>query len=148
MTNDVSPSNRSMKALAVGALALCAISLTGCSSLSDPMHKQVTSHADSRADFVSPPVWMPADATDIASATGTAGKSDETAPRTVVFTSSTGVDSTDCKTVPRKSAPVMTVKGAPDVYAAKTVIRCGDWSLVSEKNRWVAWTPNSGDGRS
>jgi hypothetical protein len=140
--------NRFMYSLAVGALALGAMTLTGCSSLSGPMHKQVTSHADTRADLGSSPAWMPSDAVDIDSATGTAGKSDETAPRTVVFTSSGGVDSEGCRTVPRKSAPVMAVKSAPDVYAATTVVRCGDWSMVSEKSRWVAWTPNNGDGGS
>ncbi|PZE63583.1 MULTISPECIES: hypothetical protein [unclassified Curtobacterium] len=134
--------------LALGTLALCALSLTGCATLSDSMHNQVSGHADSRADLASPPAWMPADATDITSVTGTAAKDDADAPETVVFTSADGVSAQGCDTVPRTSAPVMTVPEAPDAYAAKTVVRCGAWSLASEEDRWVAWTPNTGDGAS
>jgi hypothetical protein len=134
--------------IAVAALGFGALSLSGCSVLQEQAHREVTSHADNRADVKSPPAWMPEDATDISSSTGTAAKNRDAAPMTVVFTSKQGVDSSDCKTVPRKSAPVMTIAGAPDVYAATTVVRCGDWSMVVEKHRWVAWTPNTGDSGS
>jgi hypothetical protein len=136
------------KPLMIAALALCVVSLTGCSALSDTMHDEVTGHADTRADLASAPAWMPSDAKDITSVTGTGAKDASEAPKTIVFTSPAGVTAEDCETVPRKSAPVMTVPEAPDAYAAETVVRCGDWSLVSKGNRWVAWTPNTGDGAS
>ncbi|QQD76785.1 hypothetical protein I8920_03185 [Curtobacterium sp. YC1] len=141
-------SHLSTKGVTVGALALCALTLTGCSALNDQLHHEVSTHADTRADLQSPPAWMPADATDISSAAGTAAKKRSSAPTTVVFTSSDGVTADGCTTVPRKSAPSVTISGAPDAYAAETVLRCGDWSLTSEKDRWVAWTPNTGDDRS
>lgn len=141
-------SSRYATVAAVGALTLGALTLSGCSVLQDQVHHQVTRHADTRADLGSPPAWMPEDATDISSSTGTAAKGDDAAPTTVVFTSKQGVDSASCTTVPRKSAPVMTIEGAPDVYAAKTVVRCGDWSLVGDGRQWVAWTPNTGDDGS
>jgi hypothetical protein len=134
--------------LAVGALALAAVSLTGCSAISDQAHHRLTSHADTRADLASPPEWMPSDATDITSVSGTAGKESDSAPQTVVFTSSAGVTSDGCTTVPRSSAPTIDVDGAPDAYKTDSVLRCGSWSLSSKKHRWIAWTPNTGDGVS
>lgn len=135
-------------ALAVVALALAATSLTGCSVIGDQAHHRSTSHADARADLASPPEWMPSDATDITSVFGTAGKESDSPPQTVVFTSSAGVTSDGCTTVPRNSAPTVDVDGAPDAYKADSVLRCGGWSLFSKKHRWVAWTPNTGDGVS
>lgn len=134
--------------LAVGALALAAGSLTGCSAIGDQVHHRLTSHADTRADVASPPEWLPADATDITSVSGTAGKDIDSAPRTVVFTSAAGVTVDGCTTVPRNSAPTVDVDGAPNAYKAESVLRCGGWSLFSKKDRWVAWTPNTGDGVS
>lgn len=134
--------------LAVGALAIAAVSLTGCSVIGDQVHHRLTSHADTRTDLTSPPEWMPSDATDITSVSGTAGDDTANAPRTVVFTSTAGVTVDSCTTVPRNSAPTVDVDGAPDAYKATSVLRCGGWSLFSTKHRWVAWTPNTGDGVS
>ncbi|PYY38116.1 hypothetical protein DEJ16_07355 [Curtobacterium sp. MCJR17_055] len=136
------------KPLTIAALALCVVSLTGCSALSDTLHDEVTGHAETRADLTNAPEWMPSDATDITSVTGTGAEDASEAPKTIVFTSPAGVAADGCDTVPRKSAPVMTVPEAPDVYAADTVVRCGDWSLAAKGHRWVAWTPNTGDGAS
>lgn len=134
--------------LGLGALALVAVSLTGCSAFGDLAHDRVTAEASTRADLESPPAWMPVDARDISSVTGTGGKASDTRPTTLVFTSRDGVTADGCTTAPRESAPTMDVDGAPDVYSATSVLRCGGWSMLSEGDRWVAWTPNPGDGRS
>jgi len=135
-------------ALAVGALALCAVTLSGCSALGDAAHDRVTSEASTRADLDPAPDWMPSDARDITAVSGTGGKSSDTTPTTLVFTSTAGVSGDSCTTTPRNSAPTMDVDGAPDVYEATSVLRCGAWSMTSKGDRWVAWTPNPGDGGS
>lgn len=132
--------------LAAGALALAAVSLTGCSAFGDLAHDRVTSEASTRADLDQAPSWMPSDATEITAVSGTGGKSSDDAPTTMVFTSGDGVTADGCTTTPRKSAPTMDVDGAPDVYKATSVLRCGGWSMTSKGDRWIAWTPNPGDG--
>lgn len=134
--------------LAVGVLALGALTLTGCSALGDLAHDRVTSEASTPADLDGAPDWLPADASDIKSVAGTGGKDSDAAPTTLVFTSTDGVTDDDCSTTPRQSAPTMDVDGAPDVYEATEVLRCGPWSMTSKGDRWVAWTPNQGDGGS
>lgn len=134
--------------LAVGVLALGALTLTGCSALGDLAHDRVTSEASTRADLDSAPDWLPSDASDITSVAGTGGKGSDATPTTLVFTSTDGVTDDACRTTPRQSAPTMDVDGAPDVYKATSVLRCGPWSMTSTGDRWVAWTPNPGDGGS
>ncbi|MDM7892931.1 hypothetical protein [Curtobacterium caseinilyticum] len=134
--------------LTAGALALATVTLTGCSALGDAAHDRVTSEASTRADLRSAPAWLPDDATAITSVSGTGGKESDTTPTTLVFTSRDGVTADGCTTTPRKSAPTMDVDGAPDVYAATSVLQCGGWSMTSAGSRWVAWTPNPGDGGS
>lgn len=134
--------------LTVGALALAAVTLTGCSALGDAAHDRLTSEASTRADLESAPAWLPDDATAITSVTGTGGRASDTAPTTLVFTSRGGVTADGCRTTPRKSAPTMDADGAPDVYKATSVLQCGGWSMTAKGDRWVAWTPNPGDGGS
>jgi len=134
--------------LTAGVLALAAVSLTGCSALGDAAHGRVTSEASTRADLASAPAWLPSDAADITAVSGTGGKESATKPTTMVFTSRDGVTADDCTTTPRKSAPTMDVDGAPDVYSATSVVQCGGWSMTADGDRWVAWTPNPGDGGS
>ena len=125
------------------ALAATALLVSGCSQLGDVAQNQATSHADTRADMQSPPNWLPADATDITSVSGTAGGDDT--PTTATFTSKAGVTDSSCESTPRHSAPTMSVEGGPDPYKAETVLRCGPWSMTSRGDHWVAWTPNTGD---
>jgi len=134
--------------LAVGALALGALLLSGCSALGDLAHDRVTAEASTRADLDAAPDWLPSDARDITSVSGTGGKDSDTTPTTLVFTSTGGVTDDACSTTPRQSAPTMDVEGAPNVYKATSVLRCGPWSMTSKGDRWVAWTPNPGDGGS
>lgn len=133
------------KTWAIGTLAVAALALSGCSQLSDLAHGRATTHADARADFADAPAWMPEDATDITAVVGTKGGSGA-APSSTVFTSTDGVTSDRCETVLRNSAPVVTIPGAPEVYAAKEATKCGAWSMISDGDRWHAWTPNTNDG--
>ncbi len=134
--------------LTLGVLALGALTLTGCSALGDVAHDRVTSEAATRADLDAAPDWLPSDARDITSVAGTGGKASDTTPTTLVFTSADGVTDDACSTAPRQSAPTMDVDDAPDVYGADSVLRCGPWSMTSKGDRWIAWTPNPGDGGS
>ncbi|PZF58180.1 hypothetical protein DEJ23_04585 [Curtobacterium sp. MCSS17_008] len=142
------PRTTTTTALALGALVLSAVTLTGCSGFGDLAHDRVTSEASTRADLSAAPAWMPADAEEITSVSGTGGTASDTTPTTIVFTSADGVTADDCTTAPRQSAPTMDVEGAPNVYKAAAVLRCGPWSMTSKGDRWIAWTPNPGDGGS
>ncbi|MEK6309516.1 MAG: hypothetical protein V4737_03305 [Curtobacterium sp.] len=130
--------------LAIGTLAVAALALTGCAQLSGIALGEATTHVETRADLEDAPAWMPADAEDITVTVGTEGSSGS-APSSTVFTSKDGVTSDRCTTVPRKSAPTMSISGAPDPYAAEQVTKCGAWSMTSEGTRWLAWTPNTED---
>lgn len=142
------PLTRSLTtALVLGTVALGTVGLTGCSQIGDIAHKKQTSHADTRSDLGSAPDWLPSDAQDITTVVGTGGGKGG-APRTMTFQSAAGVDADGCTSVPRSSAPTMDVPGASAVYKAKTVVRCGDWSMTAKQDRWIAWTPNTGDDAS
>jgi hypothetical protein len=131
--------------LAIGTLAVATLALTGCAQLSGIARGEATTHVETRADLEDAPAWMPGDATDITVVVGTKGGSGS-APSSTVFTSADGVTSDRCETVPRKSAPTVTISGAPDPYAAEQVTKCGAWSMISDGDRWHAWTPNPNDG--
>lgn len=131
-------------ALAASALiAAAGFSLTGCAVYEELVHHQSTHTFDDLAAFraeadVDAP-WIPADATDITVRTSTSESSDDA----VILLTGDFALAGDCADVERRSAPVWTLDGAPDPYAAKTVFACGDWSVIPADDGWFGWTPNS-----
>lgn len=135
------------KVLALGAVTAGALGLSGCAQFSDAAHGEARSHADGRADLRDAPSWLPADATDISTVVGTKSSDPATAPKSMLFTTEDGVTADRCEQVPRMSAPSLTFDEAPDPYAAQEVTKCGAWSMTSRGTRWLAWTPNTEDGK-
>ncbi len=145
MNNVTAPIRRSTisrVAVATGAVALLAASLTGCTIVDEVLHGERPASYDSAADVPEELGldWAPADATDIdviasSRAEGTA---------TVLLTSSSDLPD-DCVLVPRESGPTMTLtdeeRELPETYKATEVQLCGDWAVLPTADGWYGWTP-------
>lgn len=72
----------------------------------------------------------------------------EKAPDAVILLTSSSSLSDECTEVERSSAPSWVLDDAPDAYKAKTVLACGDWSVIPTDDGWFGWTPNSDEERT
>lgn len=134
-------------ALALAAAAAVSLSLTGCTSIQQMLQNESTgTYPDAAAvaaDWDKTAPWLPADATDISVHESTKGD-----PATLLATSDSELDLSQCAEVPRQSAPTFAIDGAPNVYKIDTVYACGDWAVVPTDDGWYGWTPNHPDEKA
>lgn len=128
--------------LAVGTTAL-----SGCSSIDDMINRQETHTYEDKKSFEADSEistdWVPDDATEI-TVRSASREGDEVA---VIHLDSTSNLPDSCREAERKSAPLLTIDGAPDVYKPKNnnVHICGEWTVMQSSDGWYGWTPNTED---
>jgi hypothetical protein len=134
-------------ALTAGLLSLGLITLSGCSAVDAMLYKYSTTTYDDVAAMQEDGVdatWIPKDATEIVVRTSV---DPDASDAVTTFQTSSALPDADCVEVERRSAPVWSLDGMPDVYSLAKVFACGDWSVVPTEDGWAAWTPNSSDER-
>lgn len=133
-----------MRILPIAAAALLAVSLTGCSAVTDLMHKEAASDFDDLADFESDwpraasAAWVPDDAEQIHVRESTAGD-----PAIIGFQSGSLLDPTECVETTRLSGPVFAADWAPEDVYVDDVFACGDWAVMATDDGWFGWTPSA-----
>jgi len=122
--------------------------LGGCAAVDDLLHKQSTRTFDDagafRADSPVDADWVPDDATALTLRTSTIEDADDA----VLLLTSSGTLPDDCVKAERTSAPTLMFDDGPAAYEAKTVLVCGDWSVIPSDDGWFGWTPNSDEERA
>ena len=132
---------RSFALLAVLPLAVV---LSGCSVIDAAAHKMRSVSFDTATEVTDEwkgeATWLPSDATDIEIRESTIN---DTA--VMLAASDATLDPELCVVVPRQSAPVYQLDGAPNVYKADEVFACGVWTVMAAEDGWLGWTPNHPD---
>ena len=113
--------------------------LAGCSAIDDLAHgssRVTSSNATAFArEHAGVADWLPADAMSVALVSST--RADDV--MTLTYESETAPEG--CETLPRQSAPTMSVDTDIDVYATPSVLVCGSWAVAHDADQWLAWTP-------
>ena len=113
--------------------------LAGCSAIDDVAHGSSRTTYSNATDFAREHSgvadWLPADARSVAlvSSTRTDGV------MTLAYESETAPEG--CETLPRQSAPTMSIDTEVDVYATPSVLVCESWAVAHDADQWLAWTP-------
>ena len=140
------PRTRTATTATLAALLLL-VPLAGCSAVSDVMHREAAHEFATRAELVDgwgkTAPWLPADATAILTRESTAGD-----PAVLSAAGAADLDPAQCVEVDRRSAPVFSLEGAPDVYKTDRVYACGDWAVIVTDDGWYGWTPNHPDEKA
>lgn len=136
--------DRSMRILPIAAAALLALSLTGCTAVTDLIHNETTSDFEDRAALeadwprAEAAAWVPGDAEQIHVRESTGGD-----PAILGFESGSPLDPTECAETERLSGPSFAADWAPsDVYVDR-VFACGDWAVMKTDTGWFGWTPSA-----
>ena len=136
-----------MKLAPLAILAVAALSLTGCSAVTDLLYKESEStffdatelRSDwGKADTVD---WLPDDALEISIRESIAGD-----PAVMRFSSDEGLAADDCAQTERLSIPVFVDDWMPDdddIVKLDTVWACGDWAVADIDGYWFGWTPSA-----
>lgn len=113
--------------------------LAGCSAIDDVAHGSAqTTYTNAPAfekDHADTAAWLPADATSVTLVSSTRADG----VMTLAYESATAPEG--CESVERQSSPTMSVETDVDVYAASSVLLCGQWAVAHEAGQWLAWTP-------
>jgi hypothetical protein len=123
------------------------LALSGCAAIDDLVNRQATHTYDDKdhfgADASVDAGWIPADATEITLRTPAENAGDVA----VILLVSDAELPESCLEAERKSAPMLSIDGAPDVYEPKNskIHVCDDWTVMEAANGWFGWTPNNGD---
>jgi hypothetical protein len=137
--NSLMKKTRTVTVALIAAFSIAA--LTGCSSIQGALQKESSVEFDTAADVADAwdrtAPWLPEDATDIRIQQATEGD-----PAVLLATSDAELDPALCAETDRQSAATFTVDGAPDSYAADSVLACGDWAVIPTDDGWYGWTPN------
>jgi hypothetical protein len=133
-----------MRTLPIAAVALLALSLTGCSAVTDLIHNETESEFEDRAAFAEEwhgadaAAWLPGDAEQIHVRESTAG---DTA--IIAFSSGSPLNPTKCAETDRLSGPSFTDDWAPEKVYVDRVFACGDWAVMPTADGWYGWTPSA-----
>jgi hypothetical protein len=130
------------KTTAIVALGLAAsVSLTGCSGLKDALSNRheltYDDYASASAGWAAIPSWIPTDAAAIRLRETT------NAPVAVVQLL-TDSEAVDCATANRRYIPGIGGDWIPTDYP-HSVLRCGDWEVMSINGGWFGWTISETD---
>jgi hypothetical protein len=138
-----------MKLAPLALLAVAALSLTGCSAVTDLLYKESESTFDdaveldtdwAKADTVD---WLPTDALEISIRVSTQGD-----PAVMRFSSDDGLSDDQCAETARRSIPVFVDDWTPDddeIVKLTTVWACGDWAVAEIEGYYFGWTPSAPD---
>jgi hypothetical protein len=132
---------------AVILFAVATLALSGCAAIDDLVNRQATQTYDNTdhfgADASVDAGWIPADATKITLRTPAENAGDVA----VILLVSDAELPESCLEAERRSAPMLSIDGAPDVYQPKnsTIHVCDDWTVMKAADGWFGWTPNNGD---
>ncbi|MEI5583552.1 MULTISPECIES: hypothetical protein [unclassified Agromyces] len=124
-----------------------ALALTGCAAVDDLVNRQATHTYDDAdhfgADASVDAGWIPLDATEITLRTPAENAGDVA----VILLVSDSELPESCVEAERRSAPILSVDGAPDVYEPNNsrIHVCDDWTVMKAADGWFGWTPNDGD---
>lgn len=140
--------HRSTRIAAAAMLVLAgSLAVTGCSSIDDAINRQQTNTYADKAAYASgssvDAEWIPDDATDITVRT----PADRSSGTAVILLTSPSALPSSCTEAERKSAPLLTIDGAPDIYdpSAQDAFVCADWTVMPSATGWFGWTPNTED---
>lgn len=138
-----------MKLAPLALLSVAALSLTGCSAVTDLIHSESETtffdaaelHSDwAKSDTVD---WLPADALEISIRESTKGD-----PAVMRFSSESGLSDDVCAETERRSIPVFVDDWTPDdeeLIKLTTVWACGDWAVAAIDGIYFGWTPSAPD---
>jgi hypothetical protein len=136
-----------LRSSAVILFAVATLALSGCAAIDDLVNRQATHTYDNKDHFGTDASvdagWIPADATEITLRTPAENAGDVAV---ILLVSNAGLPE-PCLEAERKSAPLLSIDGAPDVYEPKNskIHVCDDWTVMEATNGWFGWTPNNGD---
>lgn len=131
-------------ATATAAAALLALSLTGCSAVTDLLHNETETGFDDLEAFeeewprADEATWLPGDAELIH-----VRESSDADPAIIGFQSASLLDPTKCTETERLSGPSFTDEWAPEKVYVDRVFACGDWAVMATDDGWFGWTPSA-----
>ena len=137
--NETMSKDTGIPGLAGLGLVSIVLILAGCSAIDDVAHGSSRTTYSNATDFAREHSgvadWLPADARSVAlvSSTRTDGV------MTLAYESETAPEG--CETLPRQSAPTMSIDTEVDVYATPSVLVCESWAVAHDADQWLAWTP-------
>ena len=133
-----------MRFLPIAAVGILALSLTGCSAVTDLLHNETESEFADRAAFekdwprASSAEWLPDDAQLIH-----VRQSGDGTVAIIGFASASELDAEQCVETDRMSAPSFTDDWAPSEVFVDRVFACGDWAAMPTDDGWFGWTPSA-----
>lgn len=133
-----------MRFLPIAAIGVLALSLTGCSMVTDLLHDETESefadHAALQKDWprADSAKWVPDGATVIH-----VRESGDGTVAILGFTSDAELDPERCVETDRLSAPSFTDDWAPAKVFVDRVFACGDWAVMATDDGWYGWTPSA-----
>lgn len=133
-----------MRILPIAAGVAIALSLTGCSAVTDLLHNETASEFDDLEAFTdewpraASAAWIPGDAEQIR--VRESGNGD---PAILGFTSGSPLDPTECAETERLSAPSFAADWAPEDVFVERIFACGDWAVMETGDGWFGWTPSA-----
>ena len=138
-----------MKLAPLAILSVAALSLTGCSAVTDLLYEESESTffdaAELGSDWAKADTvdWLPSDALEISIRESTAGD-----PAVMRFSSEEGLSGDVCAETERRSMPVFVDDWMPDdddIVKLTTVWACGDWAVADIDGYYLGWTPSAPD---
>jgi hypothetical protein len=133
-----------MKLISIAAVGIFALTLTGCSAVTDLMHNETATDFDDVAAFeedwprAGQAAWVPGDAEDIHVRESSGGD-----PAIIGFDSGSLLDPTQCVETERLSGPSFTDDWAPEKVYVDDIFACGDWAVMKTDDGWFGWTPSA-----
>lgn len=133
-----------MKLLPIAAASILALSLTGCSAVTDLLHNEQTADFDDQKAFAAEwsraasAEWVPHDAVQIR-----VRESGDGDVAILGLTSSSALDPITCTETDRLSGPSFTDDWAPDDVYVDRIFACGDWAVMATSDGWFGWTPSA-----
>ena len=133
-----------MRFLPIAAVGILALSLTGCSMVTDLLHNETESEFADRAAFekdwprADSAEWLPDDAQLIH-----VRESGDGTVAIIGFASASELDPQQCVETDRLSSPSFTDDWAPSEVFVDRVFACGDWAVMATDDGWYGWTPSA-----
>lgn len=126
--------------LALAAVPIAVVGLSGCSAIADAAHHETGSSFESvqalNKGWDKEAAWIPADSSDIRIQEASSGSA-----AILRATSTKELDPEACTETTRRSAPVFVQSWSPTNTFVEKVWVCGDWDVIPTDDGWFGWTP-------
>ena len=133
-----------MKILPIAAVSILALTLTGCSAVTDLLYDETESEFADREAFekdwprADSAQWLPGDAQTIH-----VRESGDGTVAIIGFASASELDAQHCVETERLSSPSFTDDWAPSEVFVDRVFACGDWAVMATDDGWFGWSPSA-----